>query len=138
MSGQDFAGRVVVADRTAIGARRGGRRGGGPRSDNGPRSRGGATATLQRPVGPVTLGSGVLTVAELADALQLTPIDDHQGTDERKIMATINQQVDFDTAAKVAEALRDRDRGAGPRGRPAGSDRDREAARRGRDGPRAQ
>jgi translation initiation factor IF-2 len=84
--------------------RPGGGRRGGPRAEGGPRSRGGNTATLQRPVGPVTLGS-VMSVAELADGLHLTAIDVIKELMNQGIMATINQQVDFDTASAVAKAF---------------------------------
>ncbi len=82
----------------------GGRRGGGPRTEGGPRSRGGITATIQRPDGPVALGP-VMSVAELADALHLTAIDVIKALMNQGIMATINQQVDFDTATAVAESF---------------------------------
>ncbi|HYI14319.1 MAG TPA: translation initiation factor IF-2 N-terminal domain-containing protein, partial [Thermomicrobiales bacterium] len=62
------------------------------------------TATIQRPVGPVTLGS-VMSVAELADALFVTPIDVIKALMNQGIMATINQQVDFDTASAVAQSF---------------------------------
>ncbi len=72
-------------------------------------STGGARSTMRRtaPVGPpksVTL-PGVLTVAELAEALGTTSIAIIKELMARKIMATINQQLDYATAAKVAEAL---------------------------------
>nr|WP_294086219.1 translation initiation factor IF-2 [Sphaerobacter sp.] len=52
--------------------------------------------------GPVVLGS-VVTVGELAEALGVSPIDVIKTLMARGIMASINQQVDFDTAAAVAE-----------------------------------
>ena len=69
----------------------------------------GARSTMRRlaPVGPpksVAL-PGVLTVGELAEALGATPVAIIKELINRKIMATINQQVDYATAAKVAEAL---------------------------------
>src|SRR5688572_12117992 len=69
----------------------------------------GARSTMRRlaPVGPpksVAL-PGVLTVGELAEALGATPVAVIKELINRKIMATINQQVDYATAAKVAEAL---------------------------------
>jgi translation initiation factor IF-2 len=69
----------------------------------------GARSTMRRmaPVGPpktVTLPS-VLTVADLAEAISATPIAVIKELMTRGIMATINQQIDYGTAAKVAEAL---------------------------------
>jgi len=69
----------------------------------------GARSTMRRmaPLGPpkaVTLPS-VLTVADLAEAISATPIAIIKELMTRGIMATINQQIDYGTAAKVAEAL---------------------------------
>jgi translation initiation factor IF-2 len=50
----------------------------------------------------VVLGS-VVTVGELADAIGVSPIDVIKTLMARGIMASINQQVDFETAASVAE-----------------------------------
>jgi translation initiation factor IF-2 len=80
-----------------------------PMQSGGTAVAGGARSTMRRmaPVGPpktVTLPS-VLTVAELAEALSTTPIAIIKELMNRKIMATINQQIDYATAAKVAEAL---------------------------------
>ena len=79
-------------------------RGGGPASGVG-----GARSTMRRtaPVGPpqmVALPS-VLTVAELAEALNTTPIAIIKELINHRIMATINQQIDYATASQVAEAL---------------------------------
>ncbi len=69
-----------------------------------------ARSTMRRmapPAGPpksVMLPS-VLTVAELAEALNASPIAVIKELMTRNIMATINQQIDYATAAKVAEAL---------------------------------
>ncbi|MCC6935089.1 MAG: translation initiation factor IF-2 [Thermomicrobiales bacterium] len=88
----------------ARGRARGGRRGGN-RTDNPNRSRGGAaTMAPPRPEGPVTLGS-VMSVAELAEALHVTPIDVIKELMQQGIMATINQQVDYETATGVARAF---------------------------------
>ena len=70
---------------------------------------GGARSTMRRmaPVGPpqtVALPS-VLTVAELAEALNTTPIAIIKELINHRIMATINQQIDYATASQVAEAL---------------------------------
>jgi translation initiation factor IF-2 len=59
---------------------------------------------VTRPEGPVTLGS-VMTVAELADALYVSAIDVIKELMTQGIMATINQQVDYDTASAVARAF---------------------------------
>jgi len=69
----------------------------------------GARSTMRRmaPVGPpksIAL-PGVLTVGELAEALKVTPVAIIKELINRKIMATINQQLDYLTASKVAEAL---------------------------------
>ena len=83
------------------------------RKRRGPRGGGGtavaARSTMRRmaPVGPpkvVTLPS-VLTVADLAEAISVTPIAVIKELMTRRIMATINQQIDYSTAAQVAEAL---------------------------------
>src|SRR5579875_1378362 len=92
------------------GGRPGGRRGGGSRGPRGARpntfsdnGRGTATATRERPES-VELPA-VLTVKELADAIALTPIDVIKVLIKNGMMATINQEIDFDTAAIVAEEL---------------------------------
>ena len=89
------------------GASRGRPRGrrGPQRNDAGGRGRGGvATIAPVRPEGPATLGS-VMSVAELAEALFVTPNDVIKELMNQGIMATINQQVDFDTATGVATAF---------------------------------
>ena len=84
----------------AGGGRKGGKKGG----------RGGArTVALRReplPVErqPVQLAS-VLTVAELADQLQTTGIEIIKELMKLGMMANLNQQIDYPTAAKVATAL---------------------------------
>lgn len=47
----------------------------------------------------------VITVAELADSLRVTPIAVIKELMTQRIMATINQQVDYKVAAQVAEKL---------------------------------
>ncbi|CAN5334093.1 translation initiation factor IF-2 [soil metagenome] len=83
-----------------------GRRRGGKRGDD--RSRNGGiatqTATPKRPEGAVTLGS-VMSVAELAEALETSPVEVIRELMGLGIMASINQQVDYDTAKNVATAL---------------------------------
>ncbi len=68
-----------------------------------------ARSTMRRMAPPappttVTLPS-VLSVAELAEALKVTPIAVIKELMTRGIMATINQQIDYATAAQIAEAL---------------------------------
>ena len=53
---------------------------------------------------PITLPS-VLTVAELADKLETTGIEVIKELMKFGIMANINQQIDYDTAARVSTAL---------------------------------
>jgi translation initiation factor IF-2 len=57
-----------------------------------------------RPEGPVTLGA-VMSVAELADALMVTPVEVIKELMGLGIMASINQQVDYETASNVAARL---------------------------------
>ena len=89
------------------GTRRGGP-GGGRRGGKG--GRGGArTVALRRAAAPVirepvTLPA-VMSVAELAEQLQTTGIEVIKELMKLGIMANLNQQVDYDTAAKVAVAL---------------------------------
>src|SRR6187551_2184968 len=85
----------------------GGRRGGGKRGKGG--RTGGARTVVQRrttPVvrEPITLPP-VLTVAELATKLETTGIEVIKELMKLQIMANINQQIDFDTANRVATAL---------------------------------
>ncbi len=85
----------------------GGRRGGGRRG--GKRGGGGArTVTVKRtaPVvrEPVTLPS-VLSVSEFADKIETNGIEVIRELMKLGIMANLNQQIDYATAAKVAEAL---------------------------------
>jgi translation initiation factor IF-2 len=46
-----------------------------------------------------------MSVAELGDALHVTPVDVIKALMSLGVMATINQQVDFDTAASVADSF---------------------------------
>ncbi|MBX6341125.1 MAG: translation initiation factor IF-2 [Thermomicrobiaceae bacterium] len=78
----------------------------------GPRGPQGAAGPTQRPgdgrraaavvTGPVTLGS-VMTVGELADALGVSAVEIIKTLMARGIMATINQQLDYETAAGIAK-----------------------------------
>src|SRR6188472_4243076 len=82
----------------------GGRRGGG-RSRRGGSAR---TVAVRRAVPavrePVTL-PGVLSVAELADKIETPGPEVIRELMKIGIMAPLNQQIDYDTAAKVATAL---------------------------------
>ncbi|HYJ12648.1 MAG TPA: translation initiation factor IF-2 [Thermomicrobiales bacterium] len=85
----------------------GGRRGGGRRG--GKRSGGGArTVTVRRTAPivrePVTLPS-VLSVSELAEKIDTNGIEIIRELMKIGIMANLNQQVDYATAAKVADSL---------------------------------
>ena len=87
--------------------RSGGRRGGGKRG-KGPRGGGARTVAVRRtaPVvrEPVALPS-VLSVAELADKLETSGIEIIKELMKLGVMANINQQIDYPTAARVAAAL---------------------------------
>src|SRR5579883_362169 len=77
-----------------------GRNGGFGQANQGNR---GSTATLERPTN-VELPP-VVTVKELADTIGQTPIDVIKLLIKNGMMATINQEIDFDTAAIVAAEL---------------------------------
>ena len=90
-----------MTDTTARGARR------ATRSRRG--ERGGArTVAVKRsaPVErePVELPP-VMTVSELGDALEANPVDVIKELMKEGIMASLNQQIDYTTAAKIAEEL---------------------------------
>ncbi len=85
--------------------------GGGRRGGKGGKGRGAAarTVALRRAAAPVvreplTLPS-VMTVSDLSDQMQTTGIDVIKELMKLGMMANINQQIDYATAAKVAEAL---------------------------------
>ena len=84
----------------------GGRRGGG-RRPGGKRS-GSRTVTLRRAVPvvrePLALPP-VISVADLATMMQTTPIEIIKELMKSGVMANINQQIDYETAAGIAEAL---------------------------------
>lgn len=89
--------------------RRTGRGGGNKRNDRkGGRSSGARTVAVKRsaPVvrDPITLPP-VLSVAELADRLEASGTDVIRELMKSGIMASLNQQVDYDTAARVATEL---------------------------------
>src|SRR5437868_4973715 len=91
--------------------RGGGRNRGGPRRGG---SGGGhrrppttfAPAPPPQPAGPRSVElPAVLTVKELAERMSLTPVDIIKALMKNGIMATINQELDFETAAIVAGDL---------------------------------
>ncbi len=96
------------ASRGGPGGGGGNGRGRGGRGRSGGRSGGARTVALKRvmPVerAPVTLPP-VMSVAELADILHTTGIEIIKELMKIGIMASINQQIDFDTAEKVATSL---------------------------------
>src|SRR6476620_598840 len=96
-----------MAGQYNTGGPRGGRRSGGKRNSRG-RSGGARTVTLRRtaPVvrEPLSLPP-VMTVAELAEKTQSTPIEVIKELMKIGVMANINQQIDYDTAHRVATAL---------------------------------
>ena len=90
------------------GNRGGGGRRGGKRGGRGNRSGGARTVTLRRttPVvrEPITLPS-VMTVSDLAERTQTTPIEIIKELMKIGVMANINQQIDYDTGNQVATSL---------------------------------
>ena len=88
----------------------GGRRTGGKGRGKGRGGKGGArTVALRRQAAPVERTPvglpSVLTVADLAEALQTTGIEIIKELMKLGMMANLNQQIDFDTAHRVATAL---------------------------------
>ncbi len=87
-----------------------GRRGGAGGKGRGKGARAGAARTVAvrraLPVerAPVTMPS-VMSVAEAADLLQTTGVEIIKELMKLRIMANLNQQIDYDTAARVAESL---------------------------------
>src|SRR5579859_426421 len=90
---------------------RGGRGGGGQRRsggrNSGPSNRGPMPAPqVQAPAVPTSVElPPVLTVKDLAERLNLTPVDIIKALMKNGVMATINQELDYDTAAIVAGDL---------------------------------
>ncbi|HEU0165350.1 MAG TPA: translation initiation factor IF-2 N-terminal domain-containing protein, partial [Thermomicrobiales bacterium] len=86
----------------------GGNRGGNARRNGGRRTGGARTVAVKRltPVvrEPVTLPP-VLSVAELAEKIETSGIEVIRELMKIGIMASLNQQIDYSTAARVAEAL---------------------------------
>lgn len=96
----------MVSTRPGQGTQRGGRS--GSRRSKGGRGGGARTVAVRRaaPVErtPVALPA-VMSVAELADYLQTAGVEVIKELMKLGIMANLNQQVDYQTAAKVATAL---------------------------------
>lgn len=82
------------------------RRGGGGRGSNGDKRATAvkeATVEEEAPSGPRTIElPAALTVAEFAARLESTPVDVIKALMKNGVMATINQELDFDTASIVA------------------------------------
>ena len=99
---------MVVNYEEGTQARKGGRRGGGRGRGKNQRGGGARTVALRRTAPlvrePVALPP-VMTVAELADYLQTTPIEIIKELMKLEVMANINQQIDFNTANRVATSL---------------------------------
>ena len=87
-------------------SRGGGQRRGGGRN-SGPNNRGPAQpAAPQAPAVPKSVElPPILTVKDLAEHLNLTPVDIIKALMKNGVMATINQELDYDTAAIVAGDL---------------------------------
>jgi translation initiation factor IF-2 len=67
-----------------------------------PQAQAAATPSATAMAEPIVLGS-VVSVGELADSLQMPPVDVIKALMTRGVMASINQQIDYETAAAVAE-----------------------------------
>src|SRR5688500_13569370 len=83
------------------GARPGGRRPGGPPSDA---NRSAAAVQTRRENVPIELPARI-TVKELADLMRVSAADVIKGLLQNGMLVTINQQIDYDTAAIVAHDL---------------------------------
>ena len=99
---------MVVNYEEGTQTRPGGRRGGGRRGKN--QRGGGARSVAVRRNAPVVAREPValppvMAVAELADYLQTTPIEIIKELMKFGVMASINQQIDYDTATRVATSL---------------------------------
>ena len=97
-----------MASNYRSGGQGGGRKPGGKRNTRGGRSSSARTVTLRRTAPivrePITL-SQVMTVTELADKCETTPIEIIKELMKIGVMANINQQIDYDTGHRVATAL---------------------------------
>ena len=71
-----------------------------PRTDRSPATTNRGT-TAVAPRGPIEIGS-VITVGELAEAIGVSAVELIKALMRRRVMASINQQIDFETAAAVA------------------------------------
>ncbi|MGE3798131.1 MAG: translation initiation factor IF-2 [Thermomicrobiales bacterium] len=91
------------------GRRTGGRKSGGAKRGKGPRSGGGSRVVAVRRAAPAVREPvalpPVLTVAELAEKIEATPIEVIKELMGMGIMASINVQIDYPTASRVAESL---------------------------------
>jgi len=97
-----------MTDTIGRGRTGGGNRGGNARRSGGRRGGGARTVAVKRAVPvvrePVELPP-VMSVAELAEKIETSGIDVIRELMKANIMASLNQQIDYATAAKVAEAL---------------------------------
>ncbi|MCH8221970.1 MAG: translation initiation factor IF-2 [Chloroflexi bacterium] len=63
-----------------------------------------AVAIVERPDGPIELPA-LVTVGELSEILKISHVDAVKAVLRLGIMATVNEEIDFQTAAKVADAF---------------------------------
>ncbi len=63
-----------------------------------------AVATIERPDGPIELPA-LVTVGDLSDILKISHVDAVKAVLRLGIMATVNEEIDFQTAAQVANAF---------------------------------
>ncbi|MCH7738829.1 MAG: translation initiation factor IF-2 [Chloroflexi bacterium] len=63
-----------------------------------------AVATVERPDGPIELPA-LVTVGDLSDILKISHVDAVKAVLRLGIMATVNEEIDFQTAAQVANAF---------------------------------
>ena len=100
---------MVVNYEEGTQSRQGGRRAEAGRGRGKNQRGGGARTVALRRTAPVVREPvalpPVMTVAELADYLQTTPIEIIKELMKLEVMANINQQIDYNTAARVATAL---------------------------------
>jgi translation initiation factor IF-2 len=83
--------------------KQGGAKGRGPQDQpRVPQAQAAATPSAAATAEPIVLGS-VVSVGELADIMQMPPVDIIKALMARGVMASINQQIDFETASAVAE-----------------------------------
>src|SRR5579875_3866292 len=99
-----------MATRTRSGGSRRPRGGGGqrpgPNRNNGNRGPAVLPPTPAAPAGPrIVEVPAAITVKDLAERMRLTPVDIIKVLMKNGVMATINQELDFDTATIVAGDL---------------------------------